>query len=343
MIEIREITNSNDYNPLSIDKNASFTQAWFYGEWQEAMGRKVGRFAILNNSEAVGFFQFIKYLLPFGQNIIYIPHAPLLRSAKRDYEWRAEFLKTFHDKLVEIAKAENAIFVRFDFFGDEKILDEHFTRVPSYGYRSVYFQPKYEWVLGINKPESELLNDMSQKGRYDIRLAENKGVTVKIVDSGLCEYFEDFYGLLSKTAKRNNFSLHPKSYYRNIFADCEKNKNAFLTLAKYDNKFFATHLLLIFGETAYSIFGGFDDAFKQLRASRLLHWRGIIEAKNRGCKFYNFGGISSGDNYESYKGITEFKKSFGGQVMAHQDSHDLILKPIWYRLYNLRKWASNRK
>lgn len=338
MIEIREVTNSDEYNPLSIDKNVPFAQAWFYGEWQEAMGRKVGRFIIRDDSETIGFFQFIKYPLPFGQNIIYIPHAPLLRQG---YEGQADFLKVFCDTLTEIAKEENAIFARFDLNESEKKLNKYFHKVPSYSYHSVYFQPKYEWILDIDKPENELLNNIPRKNRYDIRFAENKGVTVEIIDGDLNKYFENFYDLLSKTAKRNNFSLHPKNYYQNIFSDCEKNKNAFLILTKYGNKFFAAHLLLIFGETAYSVFGGFDEQFKQLRALRLLHWRGILEAKKWGCKFYNFGAINSGDDYKSYEGISEFKKSFGGQILIYPDSYDLISKPIWYWLYNLRKWASN--
>ena len=79
MIEIREIANKTEYNLLLISKQAPFTQAWFYGEWQEMMGRKVRRFEVKKNSEIIGFFQIIKYQLSFGQNLLYIPHGPVLR------------------------------------------------------------------------------------------------------------------------------------------------------------------------------------------------------------------------------------------------------------------------
>ncbi|MBU2082032.1 peptidoglycan bridge formation glycyltransferase FemA/FemB family protein [Patescibacteria group bacterium] len=348
MFDIREITNKIEYNPSSIDKNAPFTQAWFYGEWQEAMGRKVRRFEMRDNSETVGFFQAIKYPLPFGKNILYIPHASLLRQG---YEGQAEFLKVFRNKLIEIAKEENAIFVRFDLPAEVPprrdeggvAINKYFKKVPLYAYHSVYFQPKYEWILALDKPESELLNDMPKDSRYDIRYAENKGITAEIIGNNLTSYLDFFYGLMAKTARRSNFNLHPKEYYKNVLVNCEKNNNAFFVAAKNNSDIIAMNFVLIFGETAYVVFGGYDDRFKHLRAPRLVYWKGIITAKNRGCKFYNFGGVSSGDSYGSYDGISEFKKGFGGKMLEHPDSYDLVIEPFWRWLYNLRKWASNQK
>ncbi|MDO8443488.1 MAG: peptidoglycan bridge formation glycyltransferase FemA/FemB family protein [Candidatus Azambacteria bacterium] len=341
MFEIREIKNKSEYNPLLIDKNAPFTQAWFYGEWQEAMGRKARRFEMRDNLETIGFFQIIKYPLFANKNILYIPHAPVLRSFSEGGA-RSDFLKIFRETLIQIAKEENAIFVRFDLPGRSfseggLAINKYFKKVPSYAEHSVYFQPKYEWVLNIDKPENELLGDMPKDSRYDIRYAENKGVTAEIFENNLISYLDDFYSLMGKTAQRGNFNLHPKEYYKNILINCEKNNNAFFAAAKHSGDIIAMNLVLIFGETAYVVFGGSDDKFKNLRAPRLVYWKGIIAAKNRGCKFYNFGAISYGDGYESYEGISEFKKGFGGKMLEHPDSYDLIIKSFWYWLYNLRK------
>jgi len=351
MFEIREIKHKAEYNPLLISKQASFTQAWFYGEWQEMMGRKVRRFEVKKDSEIIGFFQIIRYSLSFNQNLLYIPHGPVFRIHQVGGEEEANdiFLKEFRDKLLEIAKEENAIFARFDFYfhnsnyGSKENLNKYFKKVPNYAYNSVYFQPKYEWVLNIDKPESELLGNMHPKNRYNIRLAENKGVVIEIIENNFEKYFEDFYSLMERTAKRNSFKLHPKVYYKNIFENCEKNNNAFLVLAKYDDKILAINLILLFGETAYFVFGGSSDEYKNLMAPHLSHWQGIIEAKNRGYKFYNFGAVSSGSSYKEFEGISRFKKGFGGRLLEYSDSYDLVLKSLWYRLYNLRKWVLNLK
>ena len=115
MFEIREIKNKAEYNPLLISKDAPFTQGYIYGKWQEMMGRKVRRFEIIKNSETVGFFQVIRYHLPFSKNLLYIPHGPLFLRQPADSEWQTEFLKAFREKLMKIAKEEKAIFVRFDY------------------------------------------------------------------------------------------------------------------------------------------------------------------------------------------------------------------------------------
>ena len=332
-MEIREIHNSSEYNPLSIDKNALFTQAWFYGEWQEAMGRKVRRFEMRNNSETVGYFQVIKYPLLFGKNILYIPHGPVVKAANDEHQ-----IKEFSKILTHIATEENAIFVRFD----SRFHNSNYgSKVPLYAHHSVYFQPKCEWVLDIDKPENELLGDMPKDSRYDIRYAENKGVKVEILDNNLINYIDDFYSLMGKTAQRGNFNLHPKKYYENILINCEKNNNAFFVVANHNSNIVVINFVLIFGETAYVVFGGSDDRFKHLRAPRLVYWRGMIEAKNRGCKFYNFGAVSPDSGYESYEGISEFKKGFGGKMLEHPDSYDLVIEPFWRWLYILRKKMQN--
>ena len=335
MFEFSEIKNKAEYNPLLIMENAPFTQAWFFGEWQEKIGRKVRRFKIKKNSEIIGFFQVIKYSMPFGKSFLYIPHAPVLTSNTQQATHNNEFLKKFHEKLLKITKEENAIFARFDFHS--RNLDRYFKKVPSYAYHSSYFQPKYEWILNVEKSEEEMLNNMHPKTRYGIRLAESKGVKVEIIKTDFLEYFSHFYDLMKKTAERNKFNLHPEIYYKNIFTNCEKNKNAFLVIANYNSKILVINLVLLYGEMVYFVFGASSDEFKNLMASHLSHWKTIIEVKKLDLKIYNFGAVG-----EEFEGISRFKKRFGGELLEHSDSYDLVLKTFWYKLYNLRKWVSNQ-
>ena len=356
MFEIREIINKTEYNLLLISKQASFTQSWFYGEWQKMMGRKVRRFEVKKNSEVLGFFQIVRYPLPFNQNLLYIPHGPILRLVRQSFSDGGSldeggamdiFLKEFRDKLLEIVKEENAIFVRFDFYfhnwnyRSKENLNKYFKKVPNYAYSSVYFQPKYEWVLNIDKPENELLSSMHPKNRYNIRLAENKGVAIEIIENNFEKYFETFFSLLSETAKRDNFHLHPKAYYQNVFTTLEKN-NAFLIVARYGEKILLVNLTLLFGGTAYFLFGGSSGEHKNLMFSHLAQWEAIKEAKQREFRIYNFGGVDGGEQ-KNLGGVSFFKKRFGGQLLEYSDSYDLILKPFWYYLYNLRKWVLNLK
>lgn len=348
MFEIREIKNEEEYDPLLISKNAPFTQAWFFGEWQKAMGREVIRFEIKQNSETIGFFQAIKYPLAFSKNFLYIPHGPVLRSFDSGEISLPDFLKEFRKKLFEIGKGENVVFIRFDFYshypnyGSKENLKKYFCKIPDYVYHSSYFQPKREWILNLEKSEGELLTNMRPKTRYNINLAENKNVKIEI-STNLGDYFADFYKLLKKTAERNRFGLHPELYYQNIFfalggftfggKNCAQNKNAFLAVARYSNKILAINMILLFGETAHFLYGGSSDELKNLMAPHLAHWQAIKEAKKRGFKFYNFGAVDS----ERFEGISRFKRGFGGELLEYFDSYDLIFKPVWYNLYRFSK------
>ena len=326
MFEMREIKNKEEYNPLLVSKNAPLTQTWFYGEWQEMMGRKVRRFEVKKDSEIIGFFQTIKYPLLFGQNFLYIPHGPVATLNN-------EFLQEFHRKSIEIGKEEKAVFVRFDPFPKtEESLLKYFRKTPTSHCYSSFFQPKFEWILNLEKSEEKILSEMHPKTRYNINLATKRGIKTEIINETFSGYFNNFYKLLEETAKRDNFKLHPKIYYENIFGTLDSN-NAFLATAKYNSKVLAINLVLLFGGTAHFLFGGSSDEYKNLMFSYLVQWEAIKETRRKGCKIYNFGAISS----EKLKGISRFKKGFGGKLLEYSDSYDIVIKPFWYFLYNLRK------
>lgn len=343
MLEFLEIKNDAEYNPLLVAENAPFTQDPIYGKWQEMAGRKVRRFEIKQEEEILGFFQTIKYPMPFGQSFLYIPHGPVIHNIQSTIH-NSGFLQEFQKKLIEIGEEENAVFTRFDPFPKtENNFEKYFKKTPIVHYHSSHFQPKYEWILNIEKSEEELLNSMHPKTRYNIGLAERRGIKIEIVSKNFDKYFDDFYKLLEETAKRDNFNLHPKDYYRNIFQKLDSG-NEFLVVARYDNNILLVNLILFYGRVAYFIFGGSSNKLKNLMFSHLAQWETIKEAKRRRYGVYNFGGVQgNGGSYENYRGVSVFKKRFGGEIFEYSDSYDIVLKSLWYYLYNLRKWLLNQK
>lgn len=339
MIEFLELKNDAEYNPLSIAEDAPLTQSFMYGKWQEMSGRKVRRFEIKQGEEIIGFFQAVIYPLVFSKKFIYMPHGPILTEKPDEKFW-----KQFKEETARVAKEENAIFARFDIFPKiENNSEKFFKKTPIYSYRSSYFQPKFEWILNLEKPEEKILSDMHPKTRYNIGLAERHNIEIEIISENFNEYFDSFYKLLEETAKRDNFNLHPKDYYLNILEILDSN-NAFLAVARYDSNILLVNLVLLYGKTAYFIFGGSSGEHKNLMFSHLAQWESIKEAKTRGLAVYNFGGVQGSDkDYENYEGISVFKKRFGGLLLEYSDSYDLILKPLLYKLYNLRKWLLNLK
>lgn len=337
----KQVPDNEALDLAALFKEPPFTQADFYGGWQKRLGRRVRRFrvylvsATFEEDELVAYFQIIKYPLPFGKSYCYIPYGPVSKYFSED------FLLALKQELQRIAKAENAVFVRLDFTPPiaDKILDKFFTRSWRSSYHSAYFQPRVEWFLNLGKPFDQLLNEMHEKTRYSIRLSEKRGITTEIITTNFDDYFEIFHDLMKETARRNHFQLHPEQYYRQIFRSLSETPNSFLSIARYGEKVLAIDLVLVFGRIANYVFGGSSSEERNRLPAYAGLWRAICQAKKVGCTDYNFGAVSAaGDSYKGWDGLTAFKKKFGGREVVHSAFYDVVVSPLWYWLYNLRKW-----
>lgn len=327
------IEENDSFDPLTICPDTPFTQVSFYGEWQKSLGREARSFVIRERERVISCFQLIKYPFFRDKSYLYIPYGPIIEG------FSEHFLKFLKIELVKIAKENKAVFVRLDFTPSvsSAILSKFFTKAPLYTYHSAYFQPRTEWFLGLEKTKDELLTAMHEKTRYSIRLAKRKGITAEIITEDFGNYFESFYELMVKTAKRNGFSLHSKTYYQNMFQTLEPDR-AYLVVARYGEKILVIDLIIHYGPTANYVFGGSSSEHRNFCASSLAQWRAIIQAKNIGCENYNFGGVATDKIYKGWDGLTRFKKRFGGHEVSHSDFFDIVAQPFWYHLYNFRKF-----
>ena len=204
-------------------------------------------------------------------------------------------------------------------------------------------QPRQTTLLDLHKTEEELLAAMHSKHRYNIRLAEKKGVTVQIYSENLQEMFPDFWRLLVDTAKRQGFRTHSPEYYSQLLKNLEPEGMAHLVFACLDNKPLATMILVTYGGIATYLHGGSSEEHKEYMAPYLLQWRAIQHAKALGCTTYDFWGTHAvfDDAENIWKpelghasaGVTRLKLGFGGEVKEYPGAFDVILDPFWYSAY----------
>lgn len=186
-------------------------------------------------------------------------------------------------------------------------------------------QPKKTLLLDLKLESEALLKEMHQKTRYNIKLAQKKGV--KIV-SGTINDFAEFWRLMSVTGNRDGFRLHSAAHYKNLLSQPEFIKIYF---ASYEGKFIATGIFSFFGERATYLHGASDNSARNLMAPYLLQWELIKMAQSTGYKYYDFYGIDE----KKWPGVTRFKLGFGGFVKEYSGTHDFIIRPILYGLYEL--------
>ena len=90
--------------------------------------------------------------------------------------------------------------------------------------------PKKPNIIEIQGTKEELLKDMHSKTRYNIKLAQKKGIIIESSDK-----IDVFLDLLEKTAKKDKFRTHPNNYYRKMWEVLGKEKALKLFLAKYQD------------------------------------------------------------------------------------------------------------
>ncbi|MFA5926151.1 MAG: peptidoglycan bridge formation glycyltransferase FemA/FemB family protein [Parcubacteria group bacterium] len=322
--------------------DGGFLQSDYWRKFQESVGRKT--FELEEKEENGGTLMYayvIVHTLPVVGKYFYVPRGPVFlnyESGIRNYEKKIE---SFFENLFKLAKENNVGWIRIEPNSQEnlELIRENLSEKYKIKKSAVDMQPREILVLDISKSEEELLAGMKQKARYNIRLAEKKGVrATRNAQRATQKNIEEFLRLVKITAKRDEITSHPEEYYRKMLGTIPP-EILKLYIAEYEGKIIAANLVLFFGKTATYMHGASDNEHRNVMAPYLLQWQQILDAKKAGCERYDFGGVKisnlKSQISNSWGGITKFKTGFAPGVEATRfpGSYDIILNPLKYNLY----------
>ena len=189
-------------------------------------------------------------------------------------------------------------------------------------------QPRYVFRLNVEgKTEDELMAGFHQKWRYNIRLAQRKGVEVRICGK---EMVPDFAGLMLETGVRDGFVTRQPEYFSNMLDNL--GEHCRLYMAFYEGEPIAGTLAIHYGDKVWYLYGASSNEHRNLMPNYLLQWRMIQWAVETGCRIYDFRGVS-GDLSEDNPlyGLYKFKKGFGGDFTEFVGEMDLVLnRPVYF-------------
>ena len=183
-------------------------------------------------------------------------------------------------------------------------------------------------LIDLTPSEEELLANMKQKTRYNIRLAARRGVTVR---SGSLDDLGLLYRMYAETSVRDGFVIREESYYRAVWSTFLKADLAEALIAEVEGQPVAAIFLFRFAGKAWYLYGMSRDLHREKMPNYLLQWEAMRRAKEAGCRVYDLWGAPDVfDESDSMWGVYRFKEGLGGQVVRHIGAWDLPLsRPLY--------------
>jgi peptidoglycan pentaglycine glycine transferase (the first glycine) len=179
--------------------------------------------------------------------------------------------------------------------------------------------------------EPGLLSGMHQKARYNIRLAGRRGVTARHAGA---DGMDAFYDLYLATGRRTGFGLRTWAYYIDAWSTLLSVGRATVILAEREGRPLAGVIPVVFGDTAWYLYGASADEGREHMAAYLAQWESIRWAIRRGCRCYDWwGGPTDLVPADPLWGVYRFKLAFGAVWAPQVGAWDLPVRPWRWRAY----------
>lgn len=334
-VELVEEGEPGHYNDVVKSfPHADLLQSYEWGELKRRTGWRPIRFIVRDDDgtpRAAGTA--LEKRLPYvKRSFLYAPRGPAMV-----YDDTA-VLKRVVDVLRELALERRAAFVKIDpdvpkprpdltaAFGRLGFVPARFRR--HWG----GIQPVAVCRLPIDTDEDTILAGFRPKTRYNIRLANRKGVTVRL---GGRDDLPAFHRIWQETAARQNFSVRGLDHLYQLWDLIIEPGHGALLLAEYDGQTLASVIVTSFGDKAWYLYGGTSNVHRERMPMYLLQWEAIRWAKARGCTLYDFLGVSCHmDPQDPMYGLYRFKRGFNPEYTEFIGEFDLPLDRRFYAVWN---------
>lgn len=330
----------NDWKEyLNGHASAHLLQTAEWGELKAAFGWEPVRLIC----EGAGA-QILFRKLPLGWTLAYMPKPPFMGQA-------SAVGASFWAEVASICRRKHAILVKVELDNWERREPQKTAISALQTPRGLMFQqsayniqPPRTVVVDLRGNEDEILGRMKQKCRYNIRLAEKKGVRIRAWGD-----IDGFYEMIKITGGRDGFGVHSADYYRRAYQLFHPNGKCELLVAEYQDIPLAALMIFSHGPRSWYLYGASNDLARNRMPTYLLQWEAIRWSKARGCDEYDLWGVPDESeevlesNFETRHdglwGVYRFKRGFGGELRRAAQAIDHVFNPVLFQLYRWRMMA----
>ena len=347
-METVDVQQPDDWNNLIAHlQGAHALQTWQWGQvkaqvgwkahpliWRDANGFVQAGALVLQRNIRLGG-------LALKMSVMYIPRGPML-------DWsNTALVARVLDDLQTFARQKGAIFLKIDpdlpigfgvpGRGDERpepvglAVKDNLTQ-RGWILPDDQIQYRNTVVIDLQDDEEAMLARMKSKTRYNIRLAERRGVTVRV---GGVEDIDLLYRMYAHTSVRDDFLIRGKDYYALVWRIFFEAGLAEPLIAEVEGKAVGAVVIFRFGGTAWYIYGMSLDEHREKMFTYRLQWEAMLRAKAAACTHYDlWGAPDEFTESDPMWGVFRFKEGFGGTVCRTLGAWDYPVRPALYRLYS---------
>jgi len=334
MLTITEITVQPDWDNALLRLSAPHVlQSRAWGETKAQTGWRARRLLWTQEGCPVAAAALlVRRLIPrLPIAVGYVSKGPLL-------DWSdASLVEAVLGRLEAEARRANAIFVKIDpdVRADTPVGEAVTAALTRCGWRLSGEQIQYRntVISDLTPSEDALLAAMKPKWRYNIRLAERKGVVVR---GGTAADLPAFYAMYAETGCRDGFLVRPFGYYRAIWERFLADGLGHVLLAEVERAPVAGLFLFRFGPTAWYFYGASTSQGRDLMPNHALQWAALRWAKAAGCTRYDWWGAPDAlDESDPMWGVYRFKQGFGGEFTPWIGAWDFPTNRATYWAYTV--------
>ncbi len=213
--------------------------------------------------------------------VAYVPFGPLQH---KDSEGAA-------DRALEVLQREfrrGVVFLQPP-LGSDSVWDRR--RSPAFAESSVNVAPSATLRIDLSLPVDELLMALSKTLRRNLRKSSERGVMIR---SGGREDVPLLAELHACTARRQGFAPLSLDYLTALWDTLASGGHVRLFVGEVAGEPVAAELFSTFGGVTIARVTGFSRSHEKARVPAALVWEAILDARSRGERWFDFGGVSRG-------------------------------------------------
>jgi lipid II:glycine glycyltransferase (peptidoglycan interpeptide bridge formation enzyme) len=297
-------------------------------EWGEVKKQWKWEGLIVRNSDGAirGVMSLlIRRISPLGASMMYSPRGPvcdlhdedvvreLIAGAKQRAKKNKSYVMKLDPDVLACDEAFSSLIFSLGFHVENS--DNHFQGIQA---RNVFRVPL------AGRTEDDVMAGFNRNTRYNIRLAQRKGVEVRLSDQSA---LPEFYKILKETGERDNFAIRPMSYFKTVMDAFGENMRLYMVY--YEGRPIVATMGLHYGDKLWYAYSGSSVEHRETKASHLMQWVLIQWALEEGCTFYDLRGVPGVlDKTQQIYGLYEFKKSFSGALNEFIGELTLVRRPL---------------